>query len=88
MILDKRFTSFLSLLLLIPFLSIGQTATSGFTEKGTAPPIYKKIKLDNKVAYLHSETGKVITKSEYFVKHGGHSHRADHDHEFDHFKFS
>jgi len=70
--------------MLIPFLLVSQTETSEFTEKGISNH-YKKIKLDNKVAYLNSATGKVITKSEYFVKFGtqssgdGHGH----DHEFD-----
>lgn len=83
--LDKYFTTLLSIMLLIPFITNGQTRASEFTAKG-APIEYKKIKLDGKVAYLHSETGKVITKSEYFVEHGSHS-SVDHKHdeEFDHF---
>ena len=90
MILDKHFTTFLSIFLLIPFFLVAQPQVSEFTAKGATAPTYKKIKLDGKDAYQNSHTGEVITKSEYFVMTGGaHSHAADHkrDEAFDHFRF-
>ena len=91
MMLEKLFNFLLSILLLLPFISIGQTQTSEFTAKGGAPITYKKIKLDNKVAYLNSATGKVISKSEYLVKFGTNSQGSEHGHahkdEFDDFKY-
>ena len=87
---NKNVTTWMSIFMFIPFLLVSQTETSEFTEKGVSNT-YKKIKLDGKVAYVHSETGKVLSKSEYFVMHGTPSHSAGHGHshddEFDHFKY-